>query len=236
MQINPGFLSVLFLSLIHLLGNNKRWSELIWKGPFLSFAAGISFSYVFIKLLPELEKGQPLLKQTFNPIIPYLDRHTYLIALFGVLFYYGIHTSTLSGTKSGYWINLMGYQLFNFFVGASLADINDPDIQPLLLLTIAIGMHYFIRDHQAYVKDALLYDRYARWLLILALFAGYGVGYFMNIPDILVAIVVSFIAGGILLNALRYDLPKREQIGYGFFVLGALMFTIILLHIGRSNT
>lgn len=230
-----GFVALLVLAFIHLFANRAQILGWIWQRNFLSFAAGISFAYVFVDLLPELEKGQSVLKRSFGDILPYLDRHTYVIALLGVLFYYGLHTQSKTGSDRNFWISLGGYLLFNFFVGASLSDGNNPEIQPLLLFTIAMGMHYFITDHNAKEKNVLLYDQKGRWFLVLALFLGYIVGYLTSIPDTVVAIAVSFISGGVLLNVLRYELPKREQIGYYFFLMGSLIFTLIILNLDYTK-
>lgn len=230
-----GFVALLILAVIHLFANRAQILGWIWKGNFLSFAAGISFAYVFVDLLPELEKGQSVLKRSFGDILPYLNRHTYVIALLGVLFYYGLHTQSTSRSDRNFWIKLGGYLLFNFFVGASLSDGNNPEIQPLFLFTIAMGMHYFISDHNANEENGSLYNQKGRWLLVLALFLGYIVGYLTSIPDTVVAIAVSFISGGILLNVLRYELPKRQQVGYYFFLMGSLIFTLIILNLDYAK-
>jgi hypothetical protein len=183
--------------------------------------------------LPVLDQGQPALKRAFGEIIPYFDRHAYLIALFGVLFYYGLHKQSLADSSLNFWLSISGYLLFNFLMGVSLSDSTNPEIQPLWLFTIAMGMHYFVRDHNAVADSASLYQHEARWGLVGALFAGYIVGYLTKIPDAVVAVVVSFLAGGVLLNALRYELPKRDQVGYLSFVLGSLLYTAVLLGIGE---
>lgn len=233
MNIPTGILALIALSGVHFFANEAKLSRWIWHGSFLSFAAGLSFAYVFVDLLPALEKGQPILKQIFDPLVPYLDKHAYVIALLGVLFYYGIHTKSATSTNCGFWLSLSGYILFNFFVGASLSDSTNPDIQPLLLFTIAMGMHYFVRDHTASQEDPGLYTHQVRWCLVAALFAGYIVESLTHIPDPIVAIAVSFLAGGVFLNALRYELPKREQIGFFFFLTGSLLYTALILSIGK---
>ena len=232
--ISPGLISLVVLALIHLYANQAKVLGWLWHGRFLSFASGLSFAYVFVDLLPALEKGQPALKRLFGETIPYFDRHTYLIALIGVLFYYGIHTRFRAQTKSSFWVTLVGYTLFNFLVGASLSDSSNPEIQPIILFTIAIGGHYFVRDHFAGADHAQLFERQGRWWLVLALFAGYFIGRLTHIPDPVSAILMSFLAGGIILNALGYELPKREESGYIFFVIGALLYTAILIGVGES--
>ena len=218
---------------VHLFANQTKVLGWVWHGRFLSFAAGISFAYVFVDLLPALEKGQPVLRQAFESVIPYFDRHVYVIALLGVLFFYGLHTDPEDGSKRSFWLSMVGYLLFNFFVGASLSDSTNPDIQPIALFTIAMGMHYFVNDHNAEIEHPNLYQSFARWMLVAALLVGYAIGYLTHIPDAVVVIVISFLAGGIFLNVLRYELPKRKQIGYAYFLAGSLLYTAILLGIGE---
>jgi hypothetical protein len=227
-----GFLSLFFLVLVHLYASKAKVLGWVWHGRFLSFAAGISFAYVFVDLLPALERGQPVLKQAFGELIPYFDRHAYLIALLGLLFYYAIQRKTEALKSEGFWLAISGYLLFNFFVGASLSDSNNPDVQPLALFTVAMGMHYFVRDHQARVKNSPLFVHRGRWWLVAALILGYGVGTLTHISNALVAMAVSFLAGGILLNVLHYELPEKKQSGTFFFIMGALLYAAISLKIG----
>lgn len=226
-----GFIVLLILAAIHLFASRVKVIGALWHGRFLSLAAGISFAYVFVDLLPTLEKGHLVLKKTFYEIVPYLNLHTYLIALLGVLFYYGLHTA--KKTKRDFWLSTSGYLLFNFFVGATLSDVTDPEIQPLTLFLIAMGMHYFISDHNASLEYPDLYQNQARWGLVFALFFGFFVGFITKVPDAIVAIVISFVSGGMILNAFNYELPKREQVGYFYFVFGALFYSFLLLAIGN---
>ncbi len=196
MIFTSGFVSLLVLAAIHLFANQAKVLGSLWHGRFLSFAAGLSFAYVFVDLLPTLGKGELVLKNTLGDAIPYLDRHTYVVALCGLLFYYGLHTQSQKGTAINFWLAVGGYILFNFFVGASLADSENSDIQPIALYTIALGMHYFVHDHNTKTEDQTLFLQKIRWLLAAALFIGYFTGYFTGIPNTVEVIVVSFLAGG----------------------------------------
>ncbi len=226
-MISPGLFSLFVLAAIHLFANRPKILGWVWHRQFLSFASGVSLSYVFVDLLPALERAEPVLKRTFDPIIPYLELHTYLVALMGILFYYGVQSRVSS--QKHQWLPLSGYLLFNFFIGASLSDSSNPEIQPLTLFTIAIGLHYFIRDHLAKVSK----NKFMLGFLISILFAGYLTGYLAKIPDAVTAVGISFVAGGILLNIFQYELPKQEKGGYFWFVSGALLYTAILLSLGE---
>lgn len=226
-------ISLAILVFIHLFGNQARFLGWVWHGRFLSFASGVSFSYVFVDLLPSLSEGQPVLKETFGGIVPFLDKHAYLISLIGVLFYYGIQGPSTSAQDWKFWISMAGYTLFNFFMGASLADPLNTDIQPIWLFTIAVGLHYFVHDHNLRQDHKEAYEIEARWILVAALVLGWLTGFYFKIPDALIALVVAFVSGGMIINAMRYELPEKEGHTYRYFVLGALGYSILLISLGE---
>jgi hypothetical protein len=227
MMIHPGFISLVILALIHVLAGKPSFTKWLWHKMFLSAACGVSLSYVFIDLLPSLEKGEAVLKYSLKGTLPYLDRHTYIVALCGILFYLGID-STKKGKKSA-WLKNSGYILFNFIIGATLSDSSNPDIKPLSLFTIAIGLHYFIRDHLYNLSKTpkVLYT------LIAMLFLGYFVTEFFHIPDAVIALEIAFASGGILLNVFRYENLNALSKSFLYFFLGAFLYTILLLSIGE---
>lgn len=226
------FISLVIFILVHLYANKITLMGWLWHGRFLSFASGVSFAYVFVDLLPAVSAGQPVLKESFQGILPYFDRHAYVIALIGVLFYYGLQRISSKGSDRAYWASLTGYGIFNFFVGASLADPENPDIRPLGLFTIALALHYFVHDHNLREDHPVAYDDRGRWLLSGALFCGWLAGLFIVIPPMVIALVVAFVAGGMLMNVMRYELPQKRAGNYPYFVLGAFIYTVILLRIG----
>lgn len=227
------FISLWLLVAVHLFGNQSRIMGWIWHGRFLSFASGVSFGYVFVDLLPALSEGQPVIKNTLNGALPFLDKHAYLISLVGFLFNYAVEQKSTSSSDYRFWLSMGGYILFNFFVGASLADPLNPDIKPIWLFTIAMGLHYFVRDHNAVVAHPNVYEDEARWILVIALVLGWIVGYFTDIPQAIIALVVAFVSGGVILNSMRYELPEKMSDSTAYFILGALGYSILLISIGE---
>jgi len=49
-MMNPGFLSLIILASIHIFGSRPKVLSWVWHGRFLSFASGVSLSYVFVDL------------------------------------------------------------------------------------------------------------------------------------------------------------------------------------------
>ena len=225
-MISSGFIALLFLAVVHWISIKKYLNNYLSSARFLSIASGISLAYVFVELLPEIELGGAVLKKTVGDVLPRLETHTYIIALLGILFYYGVSTKKMLAKYN--WLHITGYLFFNFLIGASLADDSDPTIQPIFLYTIAIGLHYFIRDHLSDISNSPNILR----ALIASLFVGYGFSSYYDIPDAIVAIGISFSAGGILLNVFHYELPKKNKNNYPWFLMGALFYTVLILSLG----
>lgn len=229
------FLSVTSLALVHLWAYKAYALGRLWHTRFLSAAGGISVAYVFVDLLPKLSRGQAVIEDSAKAVFPYFNHHIYFLAFLGFIFFYGVDRSTSSGVKSktlsekwGFRISMATYVLFNFLIGDAVADADDPEVRPLALFTLAIGLHYFISDHNLRLKHKHLYDAFGRWILALSLYLGWYFGDIANIPEPIVALTVAFIAGGWMLNVLSYELPSDENRSYAAFCLGGIIYSMIL--------
>lgn len=226
-------LSIAALCMIHLFANRAQYLGWLWHGRFLSFAGGVSFTYVFVSLLPELARGQAVIDAA--GIFPYLEKHVYLIALLGFLFFYSAQNISSSDhfKDFGFFASMASYAFFNLLIGSAIADSNNPDVRPLFLFTLAMGLHYFVNDHNLREVHQNLYENFGRWLLTIALLAGAAIGFLYPIPDPVIAILVAFAAGGVMFNVMRYELPKSGNVS--FFCLGSLSYAAMLLSIGLQT-
>lgn len=224
-----GLIAVIILSLIHLLSLNGKLNRWFIKKPVLALGSGISLSYVFIDLLPALNRGQSIFIKHFSHIAPYLKQHSYIIALLGILFYGFSYAQNKKSSSS--WVKSSGYLFFNFVIGAALSNTSNPELQPLSLFTLAIGLHYFIRDHLGQIWK----NPHLVMALIIMLYLGYATASYLAIPEVFLALCVCFASGGIILHVIGYELRDIGAGYYRYFVLGALVYTIILLSLGEGN-
>jgi hypothetical protein len=102
-------------------------------------------------------------------------------------------------------------------------------LQFLLLFTAAMFFKFLVNDHALHRDHKDLYDHKGRWILAVAVFAGWALNYWAEIPRIGPAILQSFIAGGVLLNVLKEELPEERKSRYWAFGLGALAYSVLLL-------
>jgi hypothetical protein len=224
---------ILIFVLVHLFANRvSEWGKLL-HGRFLSIGGGVAIAYVFVDLLPKLGASEMIVKEALEGIFPYFERHVYVLSLIGFLLFFLIdRRKTLFGRSSTFWLSVSSYALFNFFVGYAVVDENDPEVQPLVLFTIAIALHYFTNDYALNKSHGRAYTPKVKWFLIACLFAGWLLGLWIELPPAAVALVGAFIGGGVIMNVMRHELPADNPNSLETFVIAAGAYSIILLTIG----
>lgn len=58
---------------------------------------------------------------------------------------------------------------------------------------------------------------------------GWTVNYFINVPQVGSALLQAFIAGGVLLNVLKEELPEEAEGRFWAFAGGAVAYSALLL-------
>jgi len=221
-------MAIIIFSLVHLFANKAR------NGRFLSIGSGIAIAYVFIDLLPKLSKHEPLVNQAIWQFFPYFERHVYVMALLGFLLFYIVDRSNkiFSNKLISFYLSISSYALLNLLIGYAVRDKDNPEVQPLMLFTFAISLHYFAIDYSLNKAFKAQYNHIAKYLLIACLFAGWLSGFFLILPASAVALVSAFIGGGVIMNVTRHELPMDHPTSLPSFLLATGIYTLILLLIG----
>ncbi len=223
-------LSVLIFALVHLLAPFLANLDTTFHSRFLSMGGGIAIAYVFIDLLPKLCKGDLVVKEVLQGVFPYFEKHVYVLALLGFLLFFLVSRLQKSSWEQvSFSLSLSSYALFNFLVGYAVTYKEDPDIQPLVLFTFAIALHYFTNDYTMSREHPQSYNAFGRWVLIGSLFLGWSVGSEFLIAPAAIALVNAFIGGGVILNVTRHELPTKTSNNTFWFLFGAFFYTVLLL-------
>jgi hypothetical protein len=225
-------LAVALFAAVHLWASRACSCRLTASCSFLSIGSGVAIAYVFIDLLPKLARGGSAVRDALGDLFPFVERHVYVMALLGFLLFYAVDRSeTASKNRATYFfcLSLGAYALFNFLVGYAVVDKNNPEVQPLLLFTLAMALHYFMNDYTLTKAHGDLYEHYGRWTLISALFLGWAVGNFFQLSTPAVALVSAFIGGGVIMNVTRHELSNDQSNNLTAFIVAALTYMLILL-------
>jgi hypothetical protein len=226
-------LSVTVFALVHLFAGRTTTLCETHKARLLSAGSGIAIAYVFIDLLPKLAKNEELVKTSLEGFFTYFERHVYVFALAGyVLFLLVGQSRTFLAQKRAYLLSLASYGLFNFFVGYAVVDKDDPDVKPLFLFTLAMALHYFSSDFTLSKEHGISYQKVGKWFLVFSLYLGWLAGLYWSLSATGVALVCAFIAGGVIMNVTRHEVPSDNPKSTLYFLFCALLYTAILLKIG----
>jgi hypothetical protein len=230
------------LTLVHLFAGQLQFLETLPRSRWLSLASGISVAYVFVHVLPELNAAQQGF--TLQPIggLAFLEHHVYLLALIGLVAFYGLERSAklsqLQNRRAGksemttvsvFWIHIASFAIYNALIGYLLVHREEPEFFNLMLFFIAMAMHFIVNDFGLRENHKWPYDRVGRWVLAGAVLIGWAIGTHLRIHQVPMTILFAFLAGGIVLNILKEELPEERESRFGAFAFGAAAYTILLL-------
>jgi zinc transporter ZupT len=208
----------------------------------LSAAGGVSVAYVFVHILPELSQHQRVLEQVGEGVIPYVESHVYILTLVGLSVFYGLErlavlsrqrqeqVGKVDMTTAGvFWLHIASFALYNALIGYLLVHREESGITSLLIFASAMAVHFIVNDQGLREHHKHVYDNIGRWILAGAIIVGWVLGSATTINEAAVAVLFAFLAGGIVLNVLKEELPEERESKFWAFVLGAGVYTALLL-------
>lgn len=240
MEMISGSLALL-LAVVHLFASRLRFLSVTPRSRWLSLGGGISVAYVFVHLLPELHEGQETLQKTWTSL-SFLEAHAYLIALVGLALFYGLeraarlsrhqHQRTEGKDHAGtgvFWLHMASFGLYNALIGYLLHQQEFRALRGLFFFAFAIGIHFLINDYGLREHHKSRYDRKGRWILAAAIIIGWALGLRAQLPEPVLAVLFAFLAGGVVLNVLKEELPEERESRFWPFLAGAAAYSLLLL-------
>jgi hypothetical protein len=132
-------------------------------------------------------------------------------------------------TPGVFWIHTTSFAVYNALIGYLLLHREVSGKFSLFIFFTAMATHFLVNDYGLREDHKARYDRYGRWLLAAAVMVGWGVGIAVEIHRAAVAVLFSFLAGGVVLNVLKEELPEERQSNFFAFSGGAVAYTLLLL-------
>ena len=243
-------LAVALLCAVHVLTPRLHFLEGTPRSIWLSIAGGVSVAYVFVHFLPELAKGQEAISN--RVAIHAAERHVYLIALVGLLAFYGLDRLAKvarsnrsgqpveggrgpqrdSGADAGptvFWIHMASFGIYNALIGYLLLHREEMTAPALGFFVVAMALHFIVTDYGLNEDHKQLYRSYGSWILCCALAVGWAIGTQLSLDEAAIAAVTAFIGGGVVLNVLKEEVPSERQSRFWAFALGAAVYSALLL-------
>lgn len=239
--METGIAALLFAATFLVGGRVHPFRSLIRdRGSILSFGGGMSAAYVFVHVMPELHDARHALVESVSVSLRYEGMAIYFLALVGFLLFYGLehHSNRLRETNeagetgpsfkldiSGFaaYVWLMAYLLVNHF-GDSPVSIS--------LYATALTFHFLALENTLRHEHGAAYERIGRFVLAGMALLGWGMGLLFALPNHVLALLVAFISGAIIMNSLIMELPSEKGGRFGPFMVGGLVYGLILLPLG----
>lgn len=234
-----GLFAVL-LAIVHMFAGKLLFQGTTSHQRWLSFGSGVSVAFVFVHLLPELSESQEAIRNV-NFGIAFLEHHVYLVALLGLAVFYGLErlarasrhlhkANERDATEPGvFWIHISSFALYNALIGYLLLHRGRSGIINLVFFFIAMALHFVVNDDSLREHHKESYERRGRWILSAAIVAGWIIGSSTTVNEAVIAVLFGFLAGSVVLNVLKEELPEEEDNRFWAFALGAVSYTALLL-------
>lgn len=232
--------AALVLATLHVVAARLRFLDRVPRSRLLSAAGGVSVAYVFVHVLPELAGHQQMVGAGLvGELGGIVGQQAYVLALLGLVVFYGLERHAVRSrlrqrhhgedATEGHvaWLTIGSYAMYNALIGSALPERGG--IPELALYTVALGVHFVVVDHGLREHHGRAYREWGRWICGAAVLAGWSVSVAVGVPEEVRAASLSFLAGGVVMNVLKEELPEQRESQLLPFVLGAGGYTLLLL-------
>ncbi|WP_257985544.1 hypothetical protein [Bacillus sp. V5-8f] len=96
---------------------------------------------------------------------------------------------------------------------------------------IALCIHFITNDRGLRRDHQHIYDKYGRLFLTFAVLLGWLTGVFVEVNEIIISFLVAFLAGGVILNVLKEELPEERDSSLAWFCIGVAAYTLLLVFV-----
>lgn len=241
-MILTSFLAILLLCLTHIFVTKLKLTG-IPRNKWLSVAGGISVTYIFLNAFPELQDYQMHMNTKTINLPGFEEIEIYLIGLLGLTFFYGLESKTRKSRQSDkevesgkekkdlkiFWVHLCSFSVYNFIIGYLLLNREESSIISMFVYATAMSFHLIVTDYSIDSHFGRSYKKKGRWILVSALVIGWVFSIFLIIPKLYVGFIFSFIAGGVIMNVLKEELPKDRESNLWAFCAGVVFYSVILI-------
>jgi hypothetical protein len=206
----------------------------------ISFGAGMSAAYVFVHLMPEMHAARSTFAASVNMPLRYEGMAIYYVALVGFLVFYGLDElrarlrEGAEGEQAGlaFKLHVGGFATYVGLMAYLLVHNLEETTVSTAFYAVPIAFHFLAVDHSLRTEHGALYDRIGQPLLAGASMLGWGVGLVVALPHPVLALLVAFISGAIIMNNTIMELPSEKDGRFVPFMAGGLVYGLMLLPLG----
>lgn len=231
----------LLLAASHLAAPRLRQFGGLPERAVASLAGGLAVAYVFLHLLPEVAAGNEAIGEALSDVVtltPLLELAIFAVAMAGFLVFYGLerlagHTAERKGhSEPGvavYRLHLASFMMYNGLITYSMALRVRTGLLFAVLFTLAMGLHFVLTDRTFSERYPRRFRATGRVFLAGALLAGWLLdAAFAPTNTLIVTLLTAFLAGSVLLNVFKEEIPSSRRSSFPWFVGGLTGYASLL--------
>jgi hypothetical protein len=206
----------------------------------ISFGAGMSAAYVFVHVMPELHGVRRAFVESVSVPLRYEGMAIYFLALVGFLVFYGLdhlrahlrETDEAGQAGLAFKLHVGGFAAYVLLMAYLLVHNLEETPVSIALYAVAIAFHFLAVDHALRDEHGAAYERVGRFVLAGMSVLGWGLGLLFPLPHYVLALLVAFISGAIIMNSAIMELPSEKDGRFLPFMIGGIVYGLILLPLG----
>jgi hypothetical protein len=206
----------------------------------VSFGAGVATAYVFVHVMPELNRARRAFAESTSLPLYYEGMSIFYVSLMGFLLFYGLdhlrkrlhETSTKERVGRAFIISISGFAAYVGLMAYLLVHNLEDTPRSVGLFVLAIAVHFLGVDHSLREQYGAVYERIGRRVLAAMSLFGWGVGMLVALPRSVLALMIAFISGAVIMNSSITELPSESKGRFLPFMYGGLAYGLILVPLG----
>nr|WP_136250466.1 hypothetical protein [Ningiella ruwaisensis] len=222
-------LLLILVAIVHVLASKMRFLQGEPRSIWLSISGGASVAYIFLHLLPKLMEASDKF-EVFE-----LELSAYIVALTGLCVMFGLEKYAKqkpAGKENQiFWVHIVSYGLYNLLIGYLIVDFPDHENEAVMLFSLAIALHFLVNDSGLLQHHKQLYLKKGKWIIVSMILIGGLLGAITAISEDIIHSMEAFLAGGIIMNVLKEELPENRRSKYWAFILGVALYSSLLIYL-----
>ncbi len=194
-------------------------------------------AYVFVHVMPELHDAREVFAESVLEPARYAGAGIYFVALIGFLSFYGLdhwrrHLDGRAGREDGeraFRLHISGFAAYVGLLAYLLVNNIEETEVTIGIYAVAIALHLLGVDHELRREHGMAYERVGRFVLAGIALAGWAVALIVTLPPFVLALLVAFVSGAIVMNSAVMELPSNKDGRFLPFLFGGLVYGAILL-------
>lgn len=228
------------LAAVHLGAGALRHLRSVPEPALASFAGGVAVAYVFLHLFPELAAGNRSIGAALHDVVEssaLLDLGIFAVALAGFVTLLGLELLARragerapgGGSAGLFWLHLGTFGVSNALITYTMPLRLRTGVGFAVLFTVAMGLHFVLTDRGMAADYPRRFSRYGRFVLSASLLVGWiAVAIAAPANTVLVSLLTALLAGFVLMNVFKEELPADRETRFGWFLVGLILYAALL--------